>query len=212
MVDLLKRLGFGLIPRRLKFDTSGQYWEDRYASGGNSGDGSYGALAEYKATRINAFVQEYAVDSIVEFGCGDGNQLAMFEVKEYIGLDVSLTAVENCRKIFENDSTKRFIHLTSDDDLVEGDLTLSLDVIYHLIEDEVFETYMRRLFTCAKDHVIIYSSNSEEPFGDGSVHCRNRKFTDWVKENLSDWEFVGMEPNPHKGRSIADFHFFSRRV
>ena len=71
---------------------------------------------------------------------------------------------------------------------------------------------MRRLFTCAKDHVIIYSSNSEEPFGDGSLHCRNRKFTDWVKENLSGWEFVGMEANPHKGRSIADFHFFSRRV
>ena len=55
MVDSLRRIGFGRIPKKLKFNTSGQYWEDRYAAGGNSGDGSYGDLAEYKASRINKF-------------------------------------------------------------------------------------------------------------------------------------------------------------
>ena len=210
MVDPLRRIGFGRIPKKLKFNNSGQYWEDRYAAGGNSGDGSYGDLAEYKANRINKFVLEHGVNSIVELGCGDGNQLSLFEIDEYIGLDVALSVVELCKNKFENDDTKQFIHLTSDYDLVEGDLAISLDVIYHLIEDDVFNTYMQRLFACAKNHVIIYSSNTEEPFGGKSVHCKNRKFTDWVVANVPEWKLVEMETNPHKGRTIADFYFFSR--
>jgi len=54
---------------------SGSYWEDRYATGDDSGLGSYDELARYKAQIINEFVREKQVDSVVDFGCGDGNQL-----------------------------------------------------------------------------------------------------------------------------------------
>ena len=40
----------------LRFRDSKHYWEDRYASGGNSGSGSYNKLAEFKSEVINAFV------------------------------------------------------------------------------------------------------------------------------------------------------------
>lgn len=43
-----------------------------------------------------------------------------------------------------------------------ADLSLSLDVIYHLVEDEVFETYINTLFKSARRYVIIYSSNSDD--------------------------------------------------
>ena len=33
-------------------------WEDRYLLGGNSGNGSYGELCDYKAKFINTFVNE----------------------------------------------------------------------------------------------------------------------------------------------------------
>jgi hypothetical protein len=44
-------------------------------------------------------------------------------------------------------------------DLGRFDLELSLDVIYHLVEDEVFDAYMRSLFAHAGRFVVIYSSN-----------------------------------------------------
>lgn len=34
------------------------YWENRYAGGGNSGDGSYGRLSVFKADFINKFIEE----------------------------------------------------------------------------------------------------------------------------------------------------------
>jgi hypothetical protein len=36
-------------------------------------------LAEFKARAVNDFVRENSVKSIVEYGCGDGNQLKSAE-------------------------------------------------------------------------------------------------------------------------------------
>ena len=56
------------------------YWENRYKNNGNSGAGSYGRLAEFKADVINNFIAENKITSVIEFGCGDGNQLSLFVV------------------------------------------------------------------------------------------------------------------------------------
>jgi hypothetical protein len=55
-----------------KFQDSISYWEERYASGGTSGKGSYGELVEFKAKVLNEFVLKKQVKNIIEFGCGDG--------------------------------------------------------------------------------------------------------------------------------------------
>jgi hypothetical protein len=60
-----------------EFPGSADYWERRYAEGGDSGHGSYGRFAEFKAEVLNRFVAEQRIESIVEFGCGDGNQLTL---------------------------------------------------------------------------------------------------------------------------------------
>ena len=49
-----------------------------------------------------------------------------------------------------------------------ADLALSLDVIYHLTEDTVFEAYMRHLFAAGSRFVIIYATDREIP-GDGTA-------------------------------------------
>src|ERR1041385_8036217 len=79
---------------------SAQYWEARYREGGNSGDGSYGRLASFKAQVLNDFVARNQIRSVVEFGCGDGNQLSLAQYPKYLGLDVSPTAVLNCAARF----------------------------------------------------------------------------------------------------------------
>ena len=43
--------------------------------------------------------------------------------------------------------------------LFVADLAISLDVVYHLIEDQVFEAYMKHLFAAGKRYVVVYSTN-----------------------------------------------------
>ena len=62
------------LSRAEPFPGSDRYWETRYASGRNSGVGSYGGFAEFKAETINSFVSSCNVTSVIEFGCGDGNR------------------------------------------------------------------------------------------------------------------------------------------
>ena len=53
-----------------EFLSSTDYWIKRYESGGNSGSGSYGVLAQYKAEIINQFVIRNKLSTVIEFGCG----------------------------------------------------------------------------------------------------------------------------------------------
>ena len=48
-----------------------------YASGGSSGPGSYGRLAAGKADFLNRFVEDHQIKTVLEIGCGDGNQLSL---------------------------------------------------------------------------------------------------------------------------------------
>eukprot|EP01083_Nonionella_stella_P197262 725405_1 len=81
---------------------SGNYWEKRYKKGGNSGQGSYGPSAMFKASVINAFVKRYKITgNVVELGCGDGNNLLYYNFDKqttYIGYDVSQTIIEKNKK------------------------------------------------------------------------------------------------------------------
>src|SRR6185295_15810324 len=104
---LLKKLvGAQVKPRA--FAGSAAYWEERYRKGGNSGAGSYAHFAEFKAEVLNAFVAEKSVASVIEFGCGDGNQLSLAKYPRYLGVDVSAAAVAKCRAMFTGDKTKTF--------------------------------------------------------------------------------------------------------
>lgn len=196
------------------FPGSAKYWEQRYAQQGNSGVGSYGKLAEFKANVINEFVQTHAIDFVIEYGCGDGNQLKLATYPRYLGFDVSETALRACRELFKGDRSKAFkaTHQFSNE---SAPLTLSLDVIYHLVEDEVFRAYMRRLFSSSHSYVIIYSNNTDDNSNNSVPHVRNRKFTDWIDGELTDWRLIKHIPNKYPYRSptegsFADFYIFQR--
>ena len=212
MLNRIRRAIFRIRHKNSPFPGSAEYWERRYRGGGNSGVGSYGGLAEFKAEIINAFVAENRIDTVVELGCGDGNQLGLMDVPQYTGYDISKTAVDKCAKMYAADSSKNFIHYLPDqyDGETKAQLSLSLDIIFHLVEDVVFETYMYHLFQLASDWVIVYSSNSEDPQEDGIEHCRNRKFVDWIDANITGWEFVNKIENRYPERSISDFYFYKK--
>lgn len=226
MNQLLKEVPiFGSILRHIErkrrkssprpFSGSKDYWVNRYDAGGHSGAGSYRKLAEFKAEILNDVVRQNNIPDVIEYGCGDGNQLKLAKYPSYIGFDVSPKAVSLCEEIFRGDTTKTF-KLVEDYKEEKAELTLSLDVIYHLIEDSVFAEYMHRLFDSSKKYVIVYASDTDEnPVGQ-AVHVKHRNFTKWVKEMKPEWKLVQHIPNkyPFQGNprtgSFADFFIYEK--
>lgn len=201
-------------PQPTSFSHSTHYWVNRYRSGGNSGPGSYNHLARFKAEIVNGFVREQKIDSVIEFGCGDGSQLMLASYPRYLGLDVSPDAIRLCKSVFADDRSKRFQlleHYRSE----TAQLTLSLDVIYHLVEEEMFVSHMRQLFDSAERFVIIYSSSTDMP-ADGS-HVRHRRFSRWVDEHRRDWKLMRHIPNRYPLRagveegSLAEFFVYQKK-
>ena len=199
-----------------KIDTL-DYWEKRYSSGGNSGVGSYGKMALYKAKIINQFVKENSIQSVTEFGCGDGNQLGLANYPKYVGFDISEAAINICKNKFKSDATKTFRMLnTYKGD--QADLTLSLEVIFHLLEENLFIKHMQVLFNSSKKFVIIFSSNSDDNKDYVGTHMRQWRFTDWVDQNQNDWNLIEHIPNkyPYKKKtgegSISDFYIYRKIV
>src|SRR5580698_6815997 len=81
--------------------SSRDYWEARYRLGGTSGKGSGGRLAQSKASVINRFIAENNIQSVIDLGCGDASQLALLKLPaDYFGIDVSITALEQCAARF----------------------------------------------------------------------------------------------------------------
>lgn len=221
MREIIKRIPFlGSISRKFyrvfykqkPFPGSEEYWVQRYNSGENSGKGSYDNLAEFKAEIINGFINRNNVTTIIEYGCGDGNQLKLGEYPSYTGFDVSSKAIMCCQDIFLDDKTKSF-RLINEYKGETAQLTLSLDVIYHLIEDNVYYSYMERLFNSSERFVIIYSSNYD---AEQEYHEKLRQFTTWVDKHVSNWKLIHFIKNkfPYNGNnekdSQSDFYIYEK--
>jgi SAM-dependent methyltransferase len=219
IVGPISQAGYAALRARIvakaEFPGSREYWERRYSHGGNSGAGSYDKFMTFKAQVINDFVANNGVNSVIEFGCGDGNQLEVAEYPRYLGLDVSETAIRNCRERFADDVSKSFELL---DDYVgdTADLCISLDVLYHLIEDDIYDAHMRALFGNATRFVIIYSCDLDEVDFSVASHVKPRKFTRWIEANAPEWSLLKHVPNPYpydgdeKSGSWSDFYIYKK--
>ena len=119
------------------------------------------------------------------------------------------------RTAFRGDATKRFYHSSELPPSTRANLSLSLDVVYHLVEDETFDQYMHNLFEAADRFVIVYASNVDRKTPE--PHVRHREFTHWVAANRPDFSLIQHIPNefPFDARdpentSFADFYVFER--
>lgn len=205
MLDILKQK---LLQINFK---SANYWENRYKEGGNSGAGSYGKKAIYKAEVLNSIIDRYKIKSLIEFGCGDGNNLQYYLINYYIGFDVSRTAIKHCLKKYD-DINKTFIHY--DPTLfksggLKSELTISLEVIFHLIEDEVYEKYMLDLFTSSSKYCLIFSTNYNED-NSSSLHVRHREFIHKVPSNYKLIETIKTPLDGDNRLLSSDYYLFER--
>jgi len=199
-----------------RFVGTGEYWEQRYHKGGNSGGGSYGKHADFKSRVLNDFVDQHNIQSVIEFGCGDGNQLSLADYPTYVGVDISPTAIEICKSKFGTDPTKSFITLDEYNQDRTFDLSLSLDVLYHLIEDEIYYQYLDNLFGASSKFVSIFARDEDDPIDKWAPHVRCRKFSTDIQIRYNDFALVKHVPNEFPlteqtpDGSFADFYFYEK--
>lgn len=162
------------------------YWEERYSSGRNSGQGSYGEEAKFKADCINHIIKEMEVKTLTEIGCGDGNQLGYINVDNYYGYDISPTIIKKCTEKYKSDETKHFSVINIDDysKVKPADMIISLDVIFHLVTPESFDNYMKELFSGKYKVIAIYTmrqipQNTENM----AAHVKANDVMEWKMKN-----------------------------
>ena len=200
-----------IIKRSIRPFNSSKYWEKRYQKGGNSGSGSYFLIEKFKTDTINEFLSNHKINSAIDFGCGDGNQIKNINYKEYLGLDVSKSAIALCNKLYKDKKNYTF-KVLHDYNNEKADLSLSLDVIYHLIEDEVYISYMDMLFSSSKVYVVIYSSNTNKNLANRGQHYFNRKFSDLIEKKYNTFKLYQFIENKDKTLSGADFYIYKNTI
>lgn len=170
-----------------------KYWEGRYKGGGNSGLGSHDKAAiTFKADYVNEVIKDMNIKTMVELGCGDGNQLGLLKgYEKYIGSDISETTINNCSEMYKDDITKEFEYDIDSLKKTHYDLSLSFDVIYHLVEDDVFNEYMINMFNMG-DVVCLYTTNKDEP--KTTNHIKHRDIEKYVNENHKGFKLIDKTP------------------
>ena len=183
----------------MDFD-SAEYWKRRYASGGNSGNGSYGALAEFKAQSLNSFIRDNRIESIVEYGSGDGNQLGLIKIANYLGLDVSPDAIKRTSEMYTADPTKRFQVYDPDTFRAgsneQAELSISMDVILHLTEDTRYGKYMENLLNSGTRYIGIFNTATDKQLEKMAPHNRYRDHRSWVEDGAAEFREVRVDMLP----------------
>jgi trans-aconitate methyltransferase len=177
------------------------YWERRYAGGGDSGDGSRGRKARIKARRVNKVIATHEVRSVIDWGCGDGQVLAHLDLGSgitYTGVDVSPTVLERLSR--RHPDAAFFL---DDAAGVTADLALSLDVLFHFPDDDAYHAYLTRVFRSATHLVLIHSTNRDQP---SNGHVRHRLVVDDIAARLPHWVLAGRWP----GVNTCDFLLYRR--
>lgn len=188
------------------------YWNARYRAGGTSGAGSNGRLARFKTDVINRLVAERRIGSVIDLGCGDGSLLPLLTLPNYVGVDVSPVALARCAEQWPG---YRFVLADALDTVAPAELALSIDVVFHLVEDALFAQHMMALFAHATRFVLVYSSNFDMTWP--APHVRHRRFTDHVAATQPAWQLLAHQANPYpferarpEDTSFADFFLYGK--
>lgn len=190
-----------------------RYWEDNYKRGGTSGSGSFGALAAFKAEVVNGIIAQNGVRRVIEFGCGDGNQLSLMHYPQYLGLDVSPSAVQMCANRYSADPSKSFMLYRpgafANRGFMEADMTVCLDVLYHVTDEADYRNTLRDIFSPNPRIVVLYTRVTKEVGPQVVDTIQDRDVLRYLAE-IGNYYVKEIIPQRYKELSSADFIIIRR--
>lgn len=155
------------------------YWEKRYRAGGFSGAGSRGDEAKDKVELVQRVVNSTQSKSLLDLGCGDGHIASGIIIDRYVGYDPSDSALALCRKAMpDRQFTSRVYPYTGE---LFG-LIISMDVIFHLVDDEAYHAYLDLLFCGLAPRVLVYATDHDQR---GNAHVLHRH---WTPDIPNGWD------------------------
>lgn len=191
-----------------QFVSSAQYWEDRYANGENSfahADMSMnGPSILFKSTVVKSVARMLDLRSCIDFGCGDMHTAMLFGFEDYVGVDVSPTLIQRLREL--NPRGKFFLLGEQIPCEPKPDCCLSLDVAYHIVEQDAFQDHFDALFRHASKAVILYTTDTQVN-NHSSQHIRHRL----VPFAPAGWTMKCRIPSRPMIPSNADFFIYTRK-
>lgn len=191
-----------------------KWWENWYAMGGHSGSGSRGVLAQFKADVLNDFIAEKKIKSTIEFGSGDGYNLKMIKYDNYIGLDISPTAVKMCRDMFKNDLSKQFAIYNPESfkrsSFGDFELVVCLDVLYHVVDEEAYKKTLDDVFSFSAPYVILYTTLVDDGIPHNSPEIRHRNVLNYLKK-YSNYD-ISIKKQKYPELSRAEFIFLTKKT
>jgi hypothetical protein len=144
------------------------YWSQRYLRS-TSGYGSYGKYLEKKL----GWFKGLTIATISEIGCGDfnfgSNLLKLYPDAYYIGQDISELIIDKNTKKFP-----QYKFTTSINDLIQADLTLCIDVLFHITDDKEYENMLTNIENNWSKYLAITAYEYDNPLT--SPHVKVRKF------------------------------------
>ncbi|NBD25800.1 class I SAM-dependent methyltransferase [Paenibacillus glycinis] len=189
------------------------YWENNYKGGGTSGSGSIGELAAFKADVVNKLVAQYGIRRVMEFGCGDGHQLSLMQYPQYLGLDISPSAIRLCAEKYAVDGSKSFMlyrpGMFVNRGFVEADLTVCLDVLYHITDEDDYRATLRDLFSPRPRVVVLYTRLTRDNAPQVIETIQDRDVFHYLAA-IQDYYVEEVIPQRHKELSSADFIILRR--
>lgn len=145
------------------------YWNNRYASGGNSGYGSYNE----QLTKKLEWLKGLDIQSITELGCGDfnfgSNLLKQYPNASYAGYDISNVIIEKNKEKYPQ------YNFTNELPPLGADLTLCVDVLFHVLDDNDYDVLLLNLKQALRfgKYLAITAYENEQ---ETAPHLKIRKF------------------------------------
>jgi len=175
------------------------YWDRRFADGIGAGRGSEGEAALAKARYVNELIASEPVETVADWGCGDGGFLGMIRAPHYVGIDVAPSAI--AKAVVTHGHSRSFVLWRPGAPIeVHADLALSLDVVFHLVDDVEYRQHLAAVFGSADRLVAFHATNRPNPEG-AAPHMRHRV---WIEDVPSGWELVAQ---PDDGMSLGWYLF-----
>jgi hypothetical protein len=150
------------------------FWDDHYARGGTSGDGSVGEHREWKWSVVKQYTVQ--VDDVVDVACGDLSFWAGRDCMRYTGIDISSTIIERNRKIHPR--WQFILANAADPQQAKGRIVFCFDLLFHIMDDNIYTGILQNLtqysaewifiFTWKKNHLTYWKTRVRE----GYIHLR----------------------------------------
>lgn len=197
-------------------------WEHLYKNGGNSGRGACNHYGIYKAEIINNFIRQHNLKNIIDFGCGDGNQTSLINIDNYTGIDISDYIIDKTKNKYINDISKQFFTYKELYNITPKpiyDLSISLCVLYHLIDDNIYYNYLNDLYTFSNKYIIIYATDYNDP----NIHNKNngsstfhRNFTRDIEKLYPNLELIQYIPQKYtineNKPNYTNFYIYKKKL